>query len=507
MENTTASAFFKLTPKLGGSLGGSLRVPRGLPRFHEDLSARRDSIRGCPAEAVAAEDPARLVRNFIDRKDFAELEQGHSALGRKPVHPRFKLGAWLYASLVGVHEASKVKRLTKTDLAMRLACGGHAMCAETLKAFRRENLDFMEECVKWTLAEAVRQQFINPQDLATDSMRLRADASPKSMRTLVRSKKRLEELAEVDPTKLDPAAREIHEEKVEKHTAAVQRCEEEGRTSHSITDPAAALMKFPSGASLPGHRLTAMAAGVQARLIVDVLIDASPNDFGHLEASCEGARAALIEAGMPVRPDAPAMQVAADPGYLGQADLKYADDQRARVDVLIHQPAAPQRKNDSGQALFDRSAFDIREDGTAICPAGTQMEGPKRQGEQRRAWQGVGCADCPLKSQCTKAKKRTLTQDEEHDRLHAAMAKRMAEKGARERYTQRMCTVEPVFSYIEDVMAFVRSSSRDPRTVRAEIMLKVLAYNLVRLAKCANLRILRVMVDVYEHPGRIVAWA
>jgi len=224
MENTTASALFQLTPKLGGSLGGLLRVPRGLPRFHEDLSARRDSIRGCPAEAVSAVDPARLVLDFIDKKDFNELERGHSALGRKPVHPRFKLGAWLYASLIGVHEASKVKRLTETDLAMRLACGG--------------------------------------------------------------------------------------------------------------------------------------------------------------------------------------------------------------------------------QALFDRSAFDIREDGTAICPAGTQMEGPKRQGEQRRAWQGVGCADCPLKSKCTKAKQRTLTQDDAHDRLHAAMAKRMAEKGARERYTQSLDTSQSKDRYL-----------------------------------------------------------
>ena len=36
--------------------------------------------------------------------------------------------------------------------------------------------------------------------------------------------------------------------------------------------------------------------------------------------------------------------------------------------------------------------------------------------------------------------------------------------------------------YIQDAMGFRRSSSRHTNTVRAEILLKVLAYNLTRLA-------------------------
>lgn len=496
-----------LEPGTARSGRNPFRTPRGVPRFHPDLSSRRSSVYGCPAEAVPADDPARIVREFIDKKDFSKQEQSHSALGRKPVHPRFKLGAWLYGSLIGVHEASKLARLTKTDLAMRLACGGHAMCAETLKSYRRENVDLFAECMKWTVAEAVRLKLIDPEQLATDSMRLRADASLKSIRTLERSKKRLTDLAKVDPASLDETDRATHEAKVAKHKAAVERCEQEGRTSHSVTDPGAALMKFPSGASLPGHRLTATVAGVEERIIIDVLQDASPNDFGHLEAACEGARTALIEAGMPVRDGAPPMQVAADPGYLGEADLRYADESRGRVDVLIHQPAAPQRKNDAGEALFDRSRFEIREDDTTVCPAGKLMHGPLKLDARRRQWRGVGCDECPLKAQCTKGKYRTLTQDPEHDRLHAAMAARMAQPGARKRYGRRMCTVEPVFSSIEDVMGFVRSTSRDPRTVRAEVLLKVAAHNLVRLAKRRNLRLLRALVDLHDATARTVVTA
>jgi hypothetical protein len=61
------------------------------------------------------------------------------------------------------------------------------------------------------------------------------------------------------------------------------------------------------------------------------------------------------------------------------------------------------------------------------------------------------------------------------------MRERMAMPGAKERYNRRIATVEPVFSYIEDAMGFRRASSRKTETVKSEILLKVLAYNLLRL--------------------------
>ena len=101
-------------------------------------------------------------------------------------------------------------------------------------------------------------------DLAVDSMRLRAHASTKAVRTLSRSTKRLAELAAVDESALSQADRETHRAKVEKHTRAVGACEARGRTSIVTTNPSAVLMKFPDGAGLAGHRISTMAAGVPA---------------------------------------------------------------------------------------------------------------------------------------------------------------------------------------------------------------------------------------------------
>ena len=76
-----------------------------------------------------------------------------------------------------------------------------------------------------------------------------------------------------------------------------------------------------------------------------------------------------------------------------------------------------------------------------------------------------------------------------------AMRDRLTRPGARERYNRRISTVEPVFSAIEDSMGFRRVSSRLPETVRAEILLKVLAHNVARLVTAKRVRCVYVLVQ------------
>ncbi len=128
-----------------------------------------------------------------------------------------------------------------------------------------------------------------------------------------------------------------------------------------------------------------------------------------------------------------------------------------------------------------RTDFQIRPDGRATCPAGTEMKGPSDHPDGTRTWRGVGCADCPLKARCTTGKERTLSENTRTRLLRDEMIARLDEPGGRQRYSQRIATIEPVFSYIEHVMHFTRVSSRRPETVRAEVFLKLLAYNFKRL--------------------------
>src|SRR5262249_41578146 len=158
--------------------------------------------------------------------------------------------------------------------------------------------------------------------------------------------------------------------------------------------------KFPSGAALPGHRVTATAAGVSERIIVSVLVDASTNDDRNLESAVVDARSVLIRAGVPVEK----MQVAADAGFFCETDLDFASKNRDWVDLLIAEGASPEEGPvaQGRKGYFDRSLFKILDDGNAICPAGRPMSKPRVMRDGRTHWSGLGCGKCELRPQCTK---------------------------------------------------------------------------------------------------------
>ena len=299
------------------------------------------------------------------------------------------------------------------------------------------------------------------------------------MRTLERSSERLEELAAVDTSTLDEQQRTRHEHKVRKHTQAVELCTQAGTKSVVLTSPAAGLMHFPASTALPGHRVTVTASGAQSRLVVGVLINAAPNDMGLLQEAAREARRVLVEAGLP---EEAVLQMAADAGYWSQADLEFASTNTQWVDVLIDEKAESGPLRGKGKKYFGRDDFKLVSQHEVLCPADKRMTGPRKDKVNGcLVYLGQGCADCPMRKACTPAERRTLSVKWEYEEQRALMRQRMAREGAQARYHQRMPTVEPVFSSLEDCMGFRRVSSRFPQSVTAEIMLKLLAHNVSRL--------------------------
>lgn len=443
-----------------------------------------DAIAGCPDAMVAKDHPARTAEAMVARLDISTLEAKRSSLGRRGFHPRRILAVWVYASWCGVHHSTKLERLLKTDLAYRYLSGGHSMSARMLRRFRTENGELFEAAIQQTVDLAAKEKLIPLMELAIDSVRLRAHAGMAQVRTLSRSTQRLEELAARPVDGMTPEERETHLEKVEKHRTAVARCQLEGTTNHVLTNPSAALMKFPNGGSAPGHRVTVTAAGTELRLVVSLLIDAAGNDFGKLGTAVQQARAALTTAGVPA--DAQ-LRFCADGGYTSEEDLLFALAQDMSTEILLAAGPLRGRRNTNGAKFFTRDDFKIAADGAATCPAGTQMQGPMSDGPERVRYNGVGCAGCPLLSKCTDKKVRSLTIRPRLEQAREAILERMKDPAAMENYKDRCCTVEPVFSGLQDQMGFRRISSRLATTARAEIMLKVLAYNLSRLSKAKRL--------------------
>jgi len=460
------------------------------PRFKPDVSGQLDAIAGCPAVFVDKDHLVCGVLEIVARFDCSEVEKKYSSLGRHGYAPRHVTGALVYGSLLGIHHSTKLARAMKTDAALRLVAGGHAISEGALRRFRRENRALFERALKQTVEMAHELKLVDASQLSVDSVRLRAHASTEAVRTVTRSQKRLEELSKVAVDQLTADELAKHQGKVELHRSAIAQCEALNRTNVVTTNPSASLMKFPNGASGPGHRTTVTATGSSARIVLDLLIDSSANDFGQLQGAAERTRDALKKAGVPVIGP---FSLAADAGYFSEADIIFAAANEEWVNVLVRERPEHGLKSKSGEKFFTRADFEVVDAKTARCPAGKAMSGPTKDGAGL-VWKGVGCAECPLKSRCTDRATRQLTIRPEFEKAKQALRARMTAPGAEERYNKRIATIEPVFSVLEDAMGFRRVSSRNEEAVRAEITLKFLAYNISRLLAARKLCRVRVML-------------
>lgn len=454
-------------------------------RFRPDLRCVAHS--GWPAvEGLVPQDhPVRLIWSVVEQIDTTAFEGREHRRRQPPYHPRWLLALWVHASRIGLHTAEALCRQLKTDAALRWLAGGHTPSSPTLKRFRRKGGELFAVANERVLSLAHERGLLDTSELAVDSLRLRADASTSAVRTVRRSKRRLAELQAVDTSGLTEEEQARHTAKLAKHEGALQALADQDRTNLVLSAPGAGLLKFPNGASAPGYRVTAMAAGRRRRFILHVFLTADNCDYGHLERAVIGTRELLdrIEA----RPDQ--LLITADPGYHSEADLKFARDNRHWADVLIREGSTTRRSASGKPGYFSREDFDFRSDNTVICPAGRTMIGPRLYKGEELWWRGDDCASCPLKPRCTKSKDdRVVTLRPEFEVARAEMRARMAQPDAAAMYGGRMAIVEPVFASLEDAFRFQRASSRDLVTVQAEVILKVLAHNIGRLLHACTLR-------------------
>lgn len=457
---------------------GRRRVLDPKPRFKEDRHRQLDAVQGCPDLVLPETHLARGVWSIVEQFDLAEVEASYSSLGRRGFAPRRLLALWLYASLVGEHHGSKVARRCKTDMAMQWLCGGHAPSESTVKRFRRTNKALFEASIIKTVELADAQGLIDLEDLAGDSARLRAHAATAQVRTNKRSRERLAELEKEDLSQASTERKELIATKREKHQLALELCKREGRSNIVLTNPTAGLMKFPHGASFPGHRLSVMVSGMSSRFVVGVLIDASTHDYGKVEELTAKTLELLEQVdGLEFEK----LDAAFDAGYATARDIRYLEQSTTLEGVI-----APPPNHKPTKGTYGREHFEIIDNAPPKCPAGREMKGPYTRPSGDEQWLGVGCRNCELKPKCTKAKRRSLLLNRPLERARA----RFTDPQVKARYNRRIATVEPVFSSIEDVMRFRRLSSRHPDTVYAEILLKVLAHNVSRLLHSSPLETL-----------------
>lgn len=289
--------------------------------------------------------------------------------------------------------------------------------------------------------------------VAIDGSKFRAVSSSESVHERKQLERYLERMEEADA-----------EEEVEIDSSAVASALEKLRQH---PEPEARFMRTRQG-KVPAYNVQ-IAADSEHALIVAQTVNTDTTDHRSLVPMVEAAKEAVGEPGC--------LHVVADTGYSSGEQLEQCD----AIGVVPHVPTNRTSNRQGDGNLFDRSQFVYDKDTDLFrCPAGQSL---KRRGFQRdrkrviyQASRQV-CGQCPLKSQCTITRRRTVYRF-----LHEEALQRSQQNATVEAMRLRRSTVEYPFALLKyGIFGHPRFLLRGLRGAQTEISLAVAAYNLKRM--------------------------
>jgi hypothetical protein len=286
-------------------------------------------------------------------------------------------------------------------------------------------------------------------------------------------------LAELDRTDRDepgetkPSAEELREkiaalkQRKTEERAKLRKLRSSGQQQVSLTDPDARCMSQGKGSMIGYNVQTAVDS--KHKLIVAHEVTSQVTDFGHLGRMAKAAKQAL---------DCERLEVTADRGYYEVREVK-----KCIAEGIKPYIPKPETSANIGLGLYDKSMFRYDKRRHCYwCPAGQKMEyrlTREEKGRQIEYFVAQGCSACSLKKHCTRSQdNRRITRHVDEDLLDA-MAKRV--KAAPRKVRLRKELSEHPFGTMKASMGAGSFLTRGIKSVRTEMSLTVLAYNLKRV--------------------------
>lgn len=429
----------------------------------------------------------RVIDRFIEQLDVRGLgfERWRAAeTGRPPYDPRdlLKLYVWGYAN--EVRSSRKLERACRENVEAMWLMRKLAPDHKTIADFRRDNAAGIK-AASVALVAFCRAQGLLGRVVAVDGSKFGAAASARRVigaKKLDKAEARIEEkidgyLAALDETDAAEGEQEqlmADAARVAAALAALDAKKEElarqraalaasGRTTLVEGEEEARALKLKGRTVAVYNVQTATDAGSGLIVHHDVITDAGDNR--QLEPMAKGAQAAL--GGGP-------LTLIADAGYSNGTQAAACE----AAGIAVCAPA--NRSANAHGDFFPRSAFryDAADD-VYICPADQRLRRFGRSDrDQLFFYRTTACRTCPLRAQCTKGKRRTVTRHYHEDALERMNARVEADPGL---MRLRGCVAEPPYGTMKRKMGNGRFLLRGLEKVIGEIALSVMAFNLRRL--------------------------
>lgn len=480
---------------------------------------------------IGEEEPVRLLNAMIEEMDLSALRKASRRTQKQmpDAESLFKLD--VFGRMNGVYSARALEMASKYDLRYMWLLGGRkAPDHNTIARFRKEVLTQVSEGLFYQLVEklyemgeidfenvfvdgtkeeanANRYSFVWKKVVTKNEAKLNAkitahieriqreylpllgpDASLDAIRTQLYAMAQAQGIAFVHGKGKRKTALQRDIEELEALRERSLRYESyEGifgdRNSFSKTDPDATFMRMKedhmkNGQLKPGYNVQ---IGVEAEYIVGVEIGSECNDLNMLIPLLEtmfshtGRRHA---------------NVIADAGYESEENYQYlaANGQVSYIKPQNYEKSQTRAYQKNG-FIRENMPYDEEND-RYTCPAGKQLNPVGKKTRKSKSghkaevtvYECTGCAGCPLRQQCTRAKgNRRMEVSKAFLPLRAkSLANITSEQGILLR-VNRSIQVEGAFGVIKENYGFRRFLSRGKQNVRMEFLLLAFAYNINKL--------------------------
>lgn len=441
-------------------------------------------------ELVPEDHLVRVINAYVTRLDLVALSFAKAmpkSKGRPPYDPADLLKLYLYGYLHRIRSSRRLEAECQRNVEVMWLLGRLVPDHKTIANFRRDNHRGFATLCKAFVQFCRKAGLVAGELVAIDGSKFQAVASRRQLMTptkLARQEKALEAriadyLQQLDAADKAEAQSEIDRVAVQKALRLLQAkrddvqsarelMESMGLTQFVRSEPEARDMRTAQGNRVAYNVQTAVDAG--HGLIVHHEVTQECTDNRQLLPVAQAAKEVLKQE---------SLTVVADTGYSNLAQFQACEE--ANITAFV--PPNRSLNNQGNGTLFDRSLFiylDTQDE--YQCPNGKRLRLKQHQSKEHTriyAANETECAVCPLKSQCTRTKRRWVSRHD-YEEAYERMQTRLA--AAPEMMIKRRSVVEHPYAGLKYwIMGHARLLMRGLVGASTEMALAVNAYNLKRV--------------------------
>lgn len=453
-------------------------------------------------EAVATDNPVRLIDVFVDKLDIKELGFALPKLkteGRPPFAPALLLKLYLYGYLNKIRSSRKLERECSRNVELQWLLQGLQPNYHTIADFRKDNAAGLKNMFRLYVQFLGEAGLLGKDIVAVDGSKFRAVNSKKNnynQNKIDKYSRWIEEKTEAYLTQLDALDAEenktsddfkIQQSKIKE---GLQKLKERKIKYDQLQQQLDATSDRQVSTTDPDSRsILVTKAIVEVAYNVQNAVDDKHNLIVHTEATNTNDGKALHKAAIQAKENLnlkkeDSLILLADKGYHTGAELQHCQEENIITHVAYKEQ--PSVKHIATAFLSENFTYDKSTD-SYTCPAGATLTSlgtwHNKKGEANetsyrfKTYRTNACKTCPLKDQCTKLPKRIIHRSEYQD---AVDVNNNNIKQNSSYYKRRQAIVEHPFGTIKRHFGFTHTLMKGLEKVNGEYNLIMFSYNFLR---------------------------